>query len=314
MEYVVRRVMLALVTIFFMAIVVFLLVRILPGDASLFRLQESGLIKPEQVKALRAEMGLDDFVAVQFVHWFGNVVRGNFGRSFISQQPVVQGLLRGLPVTVQLCLMAWFIALVLGASMGTIAAMNTGKVIDYFARLVAITGLSVPDFLAATLFILFTSLFLHWAPPIGFVPFFVSPFSNLQQIGPAALVLGFHLSGVIMRLTRSSLLEVKRQDYIRTARAKGLSEKVVLLRHEMRNAMIPVITVSGTQLGRLLGGSIILETVFALPGVGSWIINGITYRDHPVVQTGSLFIACVMVTMNLTVDLIIQKVDPRVRY
>ena len=314
LNYVLRRIALAGLTVFIVSVLVFMLVRLLPGDASLYSLEESGIISEEQNEALRRELGIDKPVPEQFVRWFGGIVRGDFGNSFITHGPAVEGLKRGLPATAELVILAWVFSLVLGISTGVTASVVSGSLLDYFARFVAIAGLSIPSFLTGTLFILGMSLVFAWAAPFGYSSPWESPTTNLQQIGPPALLLGFALSGSVMRLTRSSLIEVSRQEYIRTARAKGLSEFRIVTRHQMRNAMIPVVTLSGAQLGRLLGGTVILEAVFVLPGVGTWILNGIQFRDYPVVQAGTLFLASVMVFMNLLADLTVGFIDPRIRY
>ncbi len=314
MEYVARRIALGLLTMAIVSMFVFSMVRLLPGDAALLRLFDSGTVSAGQVEAIREELGIDESALVQFRIWVLGTLQGDFGDSFLTGTPAIDGLKRGLPVTTELVIVAWTLSIVIGVSMGVISAVTQGRAPDYIARFIAIIGISSPDFLTATLFILGASIWFNWSAPPGYAKFWVDPGVNLQQIGPPAILLGFLLSASIMRLTRSAMLEVYRQDYIRTARAKGLSWGTVLLRHALRNCLIPVVTISGTQLGRLLGGSVILETVFGLPGVGSWIVSGLTFRDYPVVQLGALFIATIVVSMNLVVDLIVRKLDPRIQY
>jgi peptide/nickel transport system permease protein len=312
--YILRRGLAGLVTLALVATFVFGAVRLLPGDAALLRLVNSGTVAKQQEQAIRKDLGLDKSGIQQFGIWVSKTLRFDFGKSFVTGAPAIDGLRRGLPVTLELVIIAWAISVIFGVSLGVLSAVMRGGPIDYGARLVGIVGLSIPDFLAATFFILAASLWFHWSAPPGFKGFFTSPSTNLQQIVPAAVLLGFTLSAPVMRLTRSALLEVNRQDYVRTARAKGLSSRVVLFRHSLRNGMIPVVTISGSQIGRLLGGTVILETVFGLPGVGSWIVNGLTLRDYPVVQLGALFVATVVIVMNLMVDIVVRKLDPRVQF
>lgn len=314
MDYLIRRIGLGLLTMMVVATFVFAMVRLLPGDAALLRLVDSGTVGAGQAEAIREELGIDKSAWVQARIWAVNALQGDFGDSFITGTPAVNGLRRGLPVTLEIVGIAWTLSIVIGVSMGVISAVTRGGAVDYGARFIGIIGLSTPDFLAATLFILSASLWFNWSAPPGYEKLWDDPIQNMQQVLPAAILLGFTLSASVMRLARSTLLEVNRQDYIRTARAKGLNGRTVLFRHALRNSMIPVVTISGTQVGRLLGGSVILETVFGLPGVGSWIVSGLTFRDYPVVQLGALFVATVVVSMNLVVDLVVRRLDPRIQF
>lgn len=314
MTYVFHRVMLGLLTIAIVSIFVFVLLRLLPGDAALLRLQSSGTVSEAQIAAIREQLGIDKGPFEQFRIWVVALAHLDFGRSFVTDGSALTQLRRHLPITLELVLVAWTLSIVIGVTLGSIAAAAQGTVIDYISRMISIIGLSIPDFLGGTFFILVASLWFNWAAPPIYASLFSDPITNLQQFLPPALILGFILAGSIGRLTRSGLLEVFRQDYIRTARAKGLSNTWVLLRHAMPNGLLPVVTISGAQMGRLLGGSVVLETVFGLPGVGTWLVTALNYRDYPVVQLGTLFVAVVVVGMNLVTDLMVARLDPRIRY
>ncbi len=314
-SYVINRLFLSLVTVFVVATAIFFMVRIIPGDAALARLGEAGPVTPEQLNQIRESLGLDDNAFVQIFNWYkGIFLHGDFGVSFITRAPVVDGLIDSIPVTVELVIFAWSISLILGVTVGTLSALKPNTPVDYGARLLSVFGLSVPEFVLATVIILVLSKYIGWLPPIGYHSFFEDPWANVRQYFIPALLMGFSSSATNMRITRSALLEVIRQDYIRTARAKGLTEISVIVRHALKNAMAPVFTLAGTQLARLLGGTVIIETIFTMPGVGTWILQGINARDYPVVQTAAIFLATVMTVMNLIVDLSLKWLDPRVKY
>jgi len=223
-------------------------------------------------------------------------------------------LFKRIPVSAELAALAIVLALVIAIPVGVISAIRQDTFLDYIGRLVAISGLSLPDFWLGTVMLMMLSLWFRWLPPIGYVPFFTNPLANLQQFVFPALILGFRLSATSMRMTRSTMLEVLRQDYIRTAWSKGLRERVVIYRHALKNAMIPVITIIGTQFSVLLGGTVIMETIFVLPGVGRLTLDSIFNRDYTQLQGNVLFLAMVMVTANLVVDLSYAWFDPRIRY
>lgn len=252
--YVINRLFLAAATVFVVATAIFFMVRIIPGDAALSSLGDTG-VSIEQIEAIRETLGLDDNAFVQLFSWYkGIFLHGDFGMSFITRDPVVDGLIDSIPVTVELVIFAWSISLVLGIVVGTISALKPNTPVDYIARILSIFGLSVPEFVLATVIILVLSKYIGWLPPIGYHSLLDDPWANIRQYAIPAVLMGFSSSATNMRITRSALLEVIRQDYIRTARAKGLAEVSVIVRHALKNAMAPVFTLAGTQLARLLGG------------------------------------------------------------
>lgn len=312
--YIIQRTLLAFLTIFIVATVVFFMMRVIPGDAVFTQLQDAGHITPDQIQAIKERLGLDDNVFIQLINWYRGVFVGDFGISYVTRAPVVDGLIESIPVTLELVIFAWTLSLVVGVTLGAISALKPNTITDYMARFISILGLSIPEFVLATAIILILSKQLGWLPPIGYHPFFEEPWGNLQQYFIPAMLLGFHSSATKMRLTRSALLEVIRQDYIRTARAKGLSETRIIIRHALKNALAPVFTVSGAQLARLLGGTVVIETIFTMPGVGTWSLQGINARDYPVVQTAAIFLTTCLVFMNLLVDISLKWLDPRIKY
>lgn len=313
-SYIINRLILAVFTVFFVATAIFFMVRIIPGDAVFTQLQDAGHITPEQILEIKKRLGLDDNAFIQLINWYKGIFQGDFGISFVTRAPVVDGLIDSIPVTVELVIFAWTISLFLGITIGTISALKPNTPVDYMARMVSIFGLSVPEFVLATVIILVLSKYIGWLPPIGYHSFLESPWDNIRQYFIPALLMGFSSSATNMRITRSALLEVIRQDYIRTARAKGLTETSIIIRHALKNALAPVFTLAGTGLARLLGGTVIIETIFTMPGVGTWILQGINARDYPVVQTAAIFLATVMTLMNLLVDLSLKWLDPRIKY
>ena len=223
-------------------------------------------------------------------------------------------LKKSIPVTIELALLAMILGLVIAIPLGVLSATRQDKPSDYVGRLVAISGLSLPDFWLGTLVITFAAIWFGWIPPLGYASVWESPWTNLQQFLLPAAVLGFRLSAATMRMTRSTLLEVLREDYVRTAWAKGLGERVIIYKHALKNALIPVVTIVGGQLGTLLAGTVIVETIFALPGMGRLTVEAILYRDYPIVQTNVMLVAGTLVTLNLLVDLTYAWLDPRIRY
>ena len=295
------------------SVVVFLLVHLLPGDAVQMFLGTQVALGPQQMDELRRLFGIDKPLPLQYLDWIGRVLRGDFGISLRTGQPVLPTILARLPISIEITLLALAAALVIALPMGVVAALRRGTAVDALVTAVGLVGLSVPNFwLAAMLLILLANL------PIAsvgvYVRFSASPVANLTVMVLPALSLGLSLAAVIMRFVRSSLLEVLGEDYVRTARAKGLVERIVIDRHALRNALIPVITVIGFQAGYLLGGTVVIEEVFALPGMGRLALNAIGQRDYPVIQGVVLLIAGLFVLTNLAVDVLYSVVDPRVRY
>lgn len=312
--YITRRVLQGIVVLFLVSFVVFSLVRLLPGDAILMQLDQAAAPTPENLQKARQELGLDRPFLEQYRVWISGVLRGDLGNSLTSRRPVLQELLKRINLTSHLALMALTIALLIAIPVGVLAAVRQDTMTDYLGRLFAILGLSLPDFWLATVTITFLAIWFRWMPPIGFAPIWVDPARNLSQLLLPALIIGARLAAVSMRMTRSSLLEVLRQDYIRTAWAKGLRERVVIVKHAFKNAFIPVVTIIGQQFSVLLGGTVIVEFIFLQPGVGSLMLDAVVLRDYTLIQGAVLFFAAVTVVMNLLVDLSYAWLDPRIRY
>jgi peptide/nickel transport system permease protein len=312
--YVTRRIGQGLVVLWLVSFVVFSLVRILPGDAVIMQLDQAAAPTPETLARARQELGLDRPFLHQYRSWMAGVVQGDLGRSLITRRPVTQELLKRVNLTAHLAVMSVIIALLIALPIGVLSAVHQDTASDYLGRLFAILGLSLPDFWLATVVITFLAIWFQWIPPIGFAPIWVDPARNLSQLLIPATIIGARLAAVSMRMTRSSLLEVLRQDYIRTARAKGHRERAVILRHALKNACIPVVTIVGQQFSVLLGGTVIVEFIFLQPGVGSLMLDAVQLRDYTLIQGAVLFFAVVIVTMNLLVDVSYAWLDPRIRY
>jgi peptide/nickel transport system permease protein len=311
-QYVVRRLLAIFPVLFGISILVFLLVHLIPGDVAQILLGTQAT--DQQLETLRRTFGLNRPLPVQYVDWLSHILRGDFGVSFRTNRPVLPDLVSRFGVTLQLTLTSMLIALVVAIPLGVASASNRGRRSDAVSRVVALLGLSIPNFWLGTLLILFVSLGLHWLPPVGFVSLLDNPWLGLQTLILPAVALGTAVAAFIMRMVRSSLLEVLRQDYIRTAYAKGLRDRGVLYRHALKNAFIPVLTVIGVQIGYLLGGAVIIESIFSLPGMGRFLLDSISNRDYSIVQGGVLFIALIFCLVNLSVDLVYAWLDPRIRY
>jgi peptide/nickel transport system permease protein len=311
-QYVTRRVIAIVPVLFGISVLVFLLVHLIPGDVAQILLGTQAT--DQQIETLRRTFGLDRPLPVQYLDWVSHVVTGDFGVSFRTSRPVLPDLISRFGVTVQLTGVSMLIALAVASPLGVASAANRGKRADAISRVVALLGLSIPNFWLGTMLILFVSLVLHWLPPVGFVSLLENPWLGMQTLILPALALGTAVAAFIMRMVRSSLLEVLRQDFIRTAKAKGLKDHAVLYRHALKNAFIPVLTVIGVQIGYLLGGAVIIESIFSLPGMGRFLLDSINNRDYSIVQGGVLFIALIFSVVNLAVDLVYGWLDPRIRY
>lgn len=309
-----RRILLTIPSLLGVMVVVFLLMRSIPGDVVTNLVGLQGNVSAERLAELRRMFGLDLPVHVQFWEWFTAALQGDLGSSLRTGRSIVSDLLLRFPVTLELTLLGMAIALLVAVPLGILAALNRGGWIDWAASVFALLGLSVPGFFLGILLILLFSLRLDWLPPAGYVPLFEAPIDNLRHMILPAASLGLILAAATTRIMRSTMLEVLGRDYVRTARAKGLAARVVTLRHALRNALIPVTTVVGLQFGALLGGAVIIEQVFSLPGVGRYALEGINLRDYPVVQGAVLIIAAAFIFVNLLVDVIYALIDPRVRY
>jgi peptide/nickel transport system permease protein len=315
-RYLAQRAIAFVPTLLGVSILIFTAIRLVPGNAIVAMLgTEAGMLTETQRQALEAYFGLDKPPVEQYFNWLGGVVRGDLGLSVRHGQPVLDVILARFPVTLQLALMAVTIALVIGTPIGILSAVRHNSIIDLFGRLIALLGLAVPNFLLGTLIIYVLSVYFRILPNSGnYVPFAVDPGRNLSQMIFPAFTLGFSFSASVMRTTRSAMLEVLGQDYMRTARSKGLVERLVIRRHALRNALIPVITIVGVEMGYLLGGTVIIEEIFALPGIGRLVFNAISQRDYALIQGIALFIAFNFVVINLAADLIYTAVDPRISY
>jgi peptide/nickel transport system permease protein len=313
-RYILRRLLLAVPVMFLVALFAFGVVRLIPGDALMLMLAETGNISEEKIQQIRAEMGLDRPFVAQFLSWSGGVVRGDFGTSIWTGQPALTEIGKALPLTLEMGVMAIVISLMVGLPIGVMSAMRRNTPVDYVGRFVAIIGLSVPEFALGILVILALSLYVGWMPSGMYVPLWEDPVENLKQLIFPTLVLGFALAAASMRMTRSAMLEVLREDYIRTAWSKGLRERVVVLKHALKNAFIPIITIVGLQLRRLLGSTVIVETVFSLPGLGRLTIDAMLNRDFIQLQSNLLIIASMVVLINLLVDVSYAWLNPRIRF
>jgi len=314
-RYIARRLMLMIPTLLGVTFVVFIMVRAVPGDVIDQILGDFGAGDTATKEALRKEYSLDGNIVQQYVTWLADVVRLDFGNSIISNRDVIGELSNYLPVTLELSVLAIFFSLLIALPIGIISAIRQDTMIDYFCRSFAISLLAVPGFWVGLMLITMAGRYFTWGvPPKNYIAFTDDPIGNLRMLAVPAMILGAGLSGGVMRFTRSTMLEVLRQDYVRTAWSKGLRERVIITRHVMRNALIPVVTVVGLQLPILVGGTVIIETVYSIPGMGRYYISSVNQLDYPVIQAINVLVALVVVFANLGVDLIYSVLDPRIRY
>jgi peptide/nickel transport system permease protein len=311
-RYVFKRLVVAIPSLLIATLIVFTLPRLLPGDVVVLMLEEKAYAR--DLAELRAKLGLDRPLYIQYGEWLGRVVRGDLGESLWTRRPVVEELARRLPVTAELSALAIVFAVLIALPVGVISATRQDTLADYLARSGAVLGLSIPGFWLATLVIVLPAIWWGWRPLTGYIEFSTNPVGHVLQMLLPALILGIAAAAALMRLTRGMLLEVLRQDYVRTAWAKGLAERVIVMKHSLRNAVIPVLTVLGIQVATLVGGSVIIETVFGIPGMGRFLVDAITQRDYPVIQGVNLIVVSVIVLMNLAVDALYAALDPRIRY
>ena len=318
-QYIARRLVLAVPTVGMMLLLIFFILRILPGDVA-----EQMLLGPstggnlpvsrDVVEAMRRNLGIDKPLHTQFLTWVGDTLRGDFGRSLYSGESVWSEIGARIPITLQIAVGAQLVAILLGVPIGVITAIKQDSWPDYVLRLWSIMFLAIPAFWLGLMVLLGGLIFFHWSPPVGRNVIWETPGDTIQQIVWPVLILGLISSAVLARMTRSSTLEVLREDYVRTARSKGLAEWVVITRHVLKNALIPVITLIGTSFGNLVAGTVILERVFTVPGMGNMYITAILQRDYPIVQATVFLVAISFVTINLIVDLLYGWLDPRISY
>ncbi len=315
--YIIRRLLLILPTVFLATLMVFFVVRLIPGDIIDLMLAENPVGTTGDVtrQALEHDLGLDIPIHVQYVSWLGDIfLHGDLGDSLWTSSSVTEEILSRLPVTFELGLMALVVALLIAIPIGVYSAIRQDTVGDYVGRSFAILCIAVPGFWLGTMVVVFPSLWWGWSPPIMIIPFTEDPMGNLGMFMLPAVVLGMAMAGVTMRMSRTMMLEVLSQDYIRTAWSKGLRERVIVMRHSLKNALIPVITIVGLQVPILIGGAVIIEQIFCLPGIGRLILNATFARDYPIV-TGVMFVmALFILVVNLVVDLTYAYLDPRVQY
>jgi len=312
LQYIIRRLIMTVVLMLGVASIVFLVIYLVPGDVATIIAGERATL--EQVAGVRKALGLDRPLHVQYLDWLLKVIRGDMGNSLISGRPVVKDLISQLPRTMELMVSAIFLAVVIGIPAGILAAVRRGRSEDHIVSSLGLLGLSVPSFVIGTLLALILGVYLRWLPISGFVSLDQDPFFHLKLLFMPSLALGLSMAGVVMRMTRSTMLGVLGEDYIRTARAKGLSERVVLYRHALLNALAPVVSIIGVQAGTLLGGTVIIEFIFNWPGLSSLLIRAIYQRDAPLVQGVILFISGAFILINLLVDIVNSRLDPRILY
>jgi peptide/nickel transport system permease protein len=314
MRYLARRAVWTIIAVLGVSVLIFFLVRLLPGNIVDIIAGTEGQLSRAQRAAVLKEFGLDQPLPVQYLRWVGSMLQGNFGWSFRTGQPVAALIASRLPITIELALLAVLSVALVAIPFGVAASVTRSRRVRTLVQIIGVLGLSLPNFWIAILLIIGASSLFGWLPAIIYVPPWTDPWVNLQQMFLPVLSLGLGLSAVVMRMTRSSMLEVLGQDFIRVARAKGLATRTVLLRHALRNALIPIVTVLGLQMGFLLGGVVITEQIFGLPGLGWTLLNGVYQRDYPVVQGTVMVFAVTFVLVNLFVDLLYTYLDPRIRY
>jgi len=312
--YIAQRLGIAVLTLFGMSLVIFGLLRLAPGDIVDILFSAAGYVDPQARADIMRELGMNKPLWLQYVDWMGQILTGDLGKSYRYDLPAWEIIRPLIPVTLELAVLSLIISVVLGVPLGVFSAVRQDTALDYALRVFSLAGLSMPSFWLGMVIILGLVAWFGWIPPVTYVPPSQNLGLHLVQFMLPALAVGYRSSALIMRITRSSVLEVLREDYIRTARAKGQSGRVVIWRHALKNAILPVVTVIGIEFAFLIGGLVVTETVFNLPGVARFLVEAILWRDYPVVQSLVMFIAVVVIVSNLPVDLLYGVLDPRVRY
>jgi peptide/nickel transport system permease protein len=312
--YVIKRIVIAGVTLLGMSVLIFVLMRLAPGNITDIIFESAGYVDEADRKQLEVELGIDKPVPVQYARWLGDFVRGDLGKSYRYDLPAWEIIKPRLPVTLELAVLALGFSVLLGVPFGVISAVRRGRPLDYALRVISLAGLSMPSFWLGMIVILILVRSLGWIPSMTYVSPFDDLGANLFQFVVPALAVGYRSSALIMRITRSTMLEVLREDYIRTARAKGQRQTLVVWRHALKNASLPVVTIIGIEFAFLIGGLVVTETVFNLPGVARYLVDAIQFRDYPIVQNLAMLIAVVVVFANLSVDLLYTWLDPRIKY
>ncbi len=312
--YILRRLLAMAPTLFFASLIVFVSMRVIPGDVIDLMLAQNDISTALDREALEAEMGLDQPIASQYVRWAGSALQGDLGRSLWRSTPVTEQILERLPVTFELGFLALVVALSVAVPVGIFSATRQDSTLDYAARSFSLVMLAIPGFWLGTLVMVFPSVWWRWAPELEYTPFLVDPVANLTHLIVPAILLGLSMSAITMRMTRTMMLEVMRQDYVRTARAKGLRERAVVVRHALKNGLIPVVTLIGLQAPLLIGGAVVMEQIFVIPGMGLLLLEGVYERDYPVISGVFLVVGVAVLLINLLVDLSYGWLDPKVRY
>ena len=314
-QYAIKRIGLFIPTVLLVTVIVFVVMRLIPGDPALAILSaDDAVYTQEELAQLRAELGTDRPIAIQYFEWISGFLRGDFGTSYWWGGPVMERLGERIPVTIELALLGILLAVVCAVPLGVLSAIKPDSPLDYLSRIFTLVGISIPTFFSGILLTLVLIRAFGWLPPLGYEDIWEDPWTNVKQLVLPALALGFYDMAFIARVTRSSMMEILREDYMRTARAKGLRELIVLSRHGLKNAVLPVLTISGWQFGRLFGGTVIIEKIFLIPGVGQLLIDAIYQRDFPTIQAVIVIVALSIVVVNLLVDLLYGWLDPRIRY
>ena len=314
-QYAAKRIGLFIPTVLLVTVIVFVVMRLIPGDPALAILSADDAAYTEQeLQELRVQLGTDRPIVVQYLDWMSGLLRGDFGTSFWWNGPVMDRLGERIPVTIELAILGIALAVVCAVPLGVISAIKPDSPIDYVSRIFTLVGISIPTFFSGILLTLILIRAFGWLPPLGYEDIWDDPWANIKQMMLPALALGFYDMAFIARVTRSSMMEILREDYMRTARSKGLRERIVLSRHGLKNAVLPILTISGWQFGRLFGGTVIIERIFLIPGVGQLLIDAVFQRDFPTIQAIIVIVAVSIVIINLLVDLLYGWLDPRIRY
>ena len=318
--YIAKRILMVIPTMIMVTMLIFVILRLIPGDPALVLLHEDLArggakdISQEEIQAMQVKLGTDKPIVEQYGRWVWNMLQLDFGKSYRHENEIWDELRDKFPVTLELTVLSLLMATIVAVPLGAISAIKQDTLVDYATRVITIAGIALPIFWVGTLIVFFLVLLFNWFPPLGYVELWEDPWANVQQLFLPALALGFSNMAFIARVTRSSMLEVFREDYIRTARSKGLAEQAVIFRHALRNAALPVVTVFGYQFGQLIGGTVIIETIFLLPGMGSYLITGVFNRDYATVQAVVVVITATVLLLNMVLDLIYAWLNPRIRY
>ena len=311
-SYLIRRLLLMILTLFGISVIIFVLLRIVPGNIADILFDAAGMVNPAEKLKLEQELGLDKPIVIQYINWIVGLLHGDFGYTYVSERPALEEILPRIPVTAKLAGLALLFSILFGVPLGVVSAVRQNSALDYALRVLSLSGLSLPSFWLGLLILMAFVNYFGWIPIYTDKP--ESLWKEMALLSIPAAAVGFRSSALVMRLTRSSMLEVLRQDYIRTARAKGASPAAVNYNHALRNAVLPIITIIGIEAAFLVGGLIVTETVFNIPGVARFLVEAIRWRDYPVVQSLVMFVAVVVVSVNFLVDMAYAVLDPRIKY